>query len=180
MKNNTVLLVVDVQAGIVNDALYRKAEVLHNIKRLITRCRDTGVEVVYVQHDDGAGSDMAHGSHGWQIVNEVAPMPGERIFDKRYSSAFVKTGLRDYLQGKGITRIILVGLQTEYCMDATCKSAFEHGFTVLVPEHTNSTFDNGVLTASDLVEFYNKRIWHNRFATVLPIDKLEQTLSQTP
>ena len=54
---------------------------------------------------------------------------GERIFEKCYNSAFKDTGLEEYLKEKKITDIILGGLQTEYCIDATCKSAFERGLS---------------------------------------------------
>jgi len=75
--------------------------------------------------------------------------------------------LKKYLENKGIDTIILVGLQTEYCIDATCKNAFEFGYNVIIPEETNTTFDNEYLPANKIYNFFNFRIWNKRFASVL-------------
>lgn len=79
--------------------------------------------------------------------------------------------LREYLENKKIDTIILVGLQTEYCMDATLKSAFDYEYKIIIPEETNSTFDNEYLSGEKLYKFYNYKIWDKRFADVLSIDE---------
>ncbi|MDF2905895.1 MAG: nicotinamidase-like amidase [Herbinix sp.] len=169
---NTVLLVVDVQTLMVEEHPYNEQRVISNIKSLIRTARESDLEVVYVRHEDVEGGDLERGSYGWQIYSEIAPLEGERIFDKHFSSAFLNTGLREYLTDRKVDKIILVGLQTEYCIDATCKSAFEHGFQILIPEETNTTFDNEFLTAEKLYEFYNHKIWNHRFAKVLPFEEV--------
>ncbi|MBO4305623.1 MAG: isochorismatase family protein [Clostridia bacterium] len=52
-----------------------------------------------------------------------------------------------------------MGLQTNYCIDATVKSAFERGFDVIIPDGTNSTFDNKYMTAETAVKYYNEDVW---------------------
>ena len=69
-------------------------------------------------------------------------------FDKQVNSAFRGTGLLEYLREKNESTIVIVGLQTEYCIDATLKAGFEHGFRMIVPANTNSTFDNRYMTAA--------------------------------
>ncbi len=71
----------------------------------------------------------------------------EKIYDKTVNSPFRDTGLLEYLTGKQIKQIIVAGLQTDYCIDATVKCGFEHGFRMVVPEETNSTFDNQSMSA---------------------------------
>lgn len=168
---NTVLLVVDVQTALIAEHPYNEEKVISNIKQLINEARNTNMEVVYVRHDDGEG-ELERGVDGWQIYNEIAPMEGERIFDKQYNSAFLKTGLKEYLNQNKVETIILVGLQTEYCIDTTCKAAFEHGYKIIVPYETNTTFDNEYLTGEKLYEYYNKTIWNNRFARVISVEEL--------
>lgn len=168
--SNVVLLVVDVQNELVKWHPYNEQRVIENIKNLISTARDNKKEVIYVRHDDGEGTELEKGTYGWQIYGAIAPNASEVIFDKQFNSAFHKTGLREYLESKGIDTIILVGLQTEYCIDATCKSAFDCGYKVIIPEETNSTFDNEYLTGEKLYEFYNYKIWNNRFASVVSID----------
>jgi nicotinamidase-related amidase len=174
--NNIVLLVVDVQNALIKDHPYNEQKVIENIKKLILTARNSEKEVIYVRHDDGKGSELEQGTDGWQIYNEIAPKSGELIFEKQYNSAFVKTELKKCLESKGIDTIILVGLQTEYCIDATCKSAFEHGYKVIMPEGTNTTFDNEYLSGERLYEFFNYKIWNKRFANVVSIDDVVKVL----
>ncbi|WP_411676144.1 hypothetical protein [Caproicibacter sp.] len=68
-------------------------------------------------------------------------------------------------------------MQTEYCIDSTCKTAFELGFGVIIPEGTFTTFDNGPLDAAELCEFYSSRIWNRRFASVIPFKDLAKLIS---
>lgn len=164
----TALLVVDVQTALLDGHPYRERETLKNWQDLLAVCRKKGVEVLFVRHDGGADDELERGAPGWEIAGVVAPTPGERVFDKRFNSAFRQTGLRAYLEEREISELILVGMQTEYCIDATCKAAFEYGYKLTIPEDAVTTFDNGDFSAEDLCAFYARRIWNNRFATVLP------------
>ena len=164
---NTVLLVVDVQNALIAKQPYRGQELLENIGVLTGACRESGIEVVYVRHDGSARGMLVPG-----IVSAIAPLPGERIFDKRFCSSFQETGLEKYLKEKEARQLILTGMQTEYCIDATCKAAFERGYRVVVPEAATSTFDNPFLTGRQLCEFYENLIWRPCFAGVMPVPEL--------
>lgn len=170
--SNVTLMIVDVQKRLIDDHPYNERKVIENIKKLILTARNNGQEVIYVRHDDGEGSELAKGTEGWQIYDEIVPNSDEKIFDKKFNSAFIKTGLKEYLESKNIDTIILTGLQTEYCIDATCKSAFEHEYKVIIPEETNTTFDNEYLLGEKLYEFFNYNIWNHRFAKVIPINEV--------
>jgi nicotinamidase-related amidase len=176
-KAETVLLVVDVQTVMIDEHPYNEKNVIRNIKKLISASRQNDIEVIYVRHDGGIGDELERDSDGWQIYDEIAPEAGEMIIDKQYNSAFLKTGLKQYLDNKEIKNIILVGLQTEYCIDATCKVAFEHGYKIIMPKETNTTFDNEYLTGDKLYEFYNYNIWKERFAQVITVDEMVKELS---
>ncbi|MDS0525400.1 cysteine hydrolase [Clostridium sp. SHJSY1] len=167
-----VLLVVDVQNALIGGNPYNKKKVIDNIKKIISVARENNTEVIYVRHDDGEGSELEKGSDGWQIYHEIAPNSNEVIIEKQYNSAFFKTGLRKYLESKSVDTIVLAGLQTEYCIDATCKSAFDLGYKIIFPEETNTTFGNEYLSGEKLYEFYNYKIWNNRFAKVCKMDEI--------
>lgn len=167
--SNVVLMIVDVQNSLVKAQPYNRETVIKNIKKLISSARSSNKEVIYVRHDDGKGSELEQGTEGWQVYEDIAPNGSESIFEKQYNSAFFKTGLREYLVSKNIDTIILVGLQTEYCIDATCKSAFDYGYKIIMPEETNTTFDNEFLPANKLYKFYNYKIWDKRFAEVISL-----------
>ena len=170
--DNTVLLVVDVQTCMIKEQPYNVSQLLANIQKLLCAAREHGLEVIYVRHEDEEGGDLERDSEGWEIYSDIAPITGEKIFDKHFNSAFLKTGLKEYLNDKKVSSIILVGLQTEYCIDATCKAAFEHGFRILIPEETNTTFGNEFLSGEKLYEYYNYKIWNHRFAQIIPMEEV--------
>jgi nicotinamidase-related amidase len=163
---NIVLLVVDMQEALVNGKSFNKETTINNIELLIKECRANNVEVIYVRHDGGAGDELEQGSKGWQIYNKIEPIEGEKIIEKRHCSSFRNTELKAYLDEKNIETIILVGMQTEYCLDTTCKVAFEHGFNLIIPEESNTTFDNESMSGKEIYEYYNFKIWNNRFGRV--------------
>lgn len=167
-----VLLVVDVQKLITNEKLYNFDTFISNVKLLIEKARKNNVEVIYVRHDDGVGQALTKGTDGFEIYEEIAPMSDERIFDKFVNSSFNGTGLLEYLRGKGEKEIIVVGLQTEYCIDATVKCGFEHGFRVIVPEYSNSTFDNEFMSAEESYRYYNEFMWKNRYAECVSVKEV--------
>lgn len=170
--SHIALLVVDVQTLLVEGHPYNEQKVIENIQTLISAARAKDIEVVYVRHDDGVGEELEYGTDAWQIYHKIAPVHDEKIFDKHYNSAFLKTGLKDYLDSKGIETLILVGMQTEYCIDATCKSAFEQGYHIIIPEESNTTYDNEYLSGEKLYHYYNYKIWNKRFAKVQSINEV--------
>lgn len=179
-QKNTVVLIVDVQNALMEAHPFREEELTDNLKAIIHNARQRSLEVVYVRHDGGEGDELALGTRGWQIFDATAPQEGERIFEKCFNSAFKDTGLGEYLKEKKITEIILGGLQTEYCIDATCKSAFERGFHVWIPAHTTSTFDNDYFTAEQLTEYFEKKMWDGRYADIRPVEEIIEKMKNFP
>lgn len=176
--SKTALLVVDVQNALVLGEPYNRENVISNIKKLVQTSRDNEVEVIYIQHSDEIGGELEENCDGWQIYKEVAPISGEKIINKNYNSAFKGTTLKEYLDSRGINKLIITGMQTEYCIDTTVKVAFEYGFEIIVPEETNTTFNNGNMLAKDLYEYYNFNIFKNRFASVESMDNTIARLKQ--
>lgn len=164
------LLVVDIQNALVLAGPFAAEEVIGNIKRLISICRENNVEVIYIQHNDEIGGELEPNSDGWKIYGEICPNANERAICKNYNSAFKDTNLKEYLENKCINQLIIVGMQTDYCIDTTCKVAFEYGYKLIIPEKTNTTFNNGNILAKDLYEHYNFNIFNGRFGIVESID----------
>ncbi|NFA60194.1 cysteine hydrolase [Clostridium sporogenes] len=169
---DTALLVVDVQNALVSAKPFVIEEVINNIKALIEVCRKNNIHIIYIQHNGELGSELEPHTDGWKIYKDIIPNGNEKIISKRYNSAFKSTNLKEYLDNKNINQLIITGMQTEYCIDSTCKVAFEYGFKVIIPEKTNTTFDNGNISAEDLYKFYNFNIFNNRFATVESIENI--------
>jgi nicotinamidase-related amidase len=167
---NTALLIVDVQNTLVNENPYNIENTLHNIRVLLDECRTSGIEVIYVQHDGEKEENLEPFSKGWDIHSSIYPVKGEKIVRKNYNSAFKNTELEEYLNKRNIKTLILVGMQTEYCIDTTCRVAFEKGYSLIMPEGTNTTFDDGGLSGSEIYCYHNYKIFKNRFAEVESLD----------
>jgi nicotinamidase-related amidase len=170
-----ILLVVDTQNLITNERLYNFQDFVLNIENLIDTARKNDIEVVYVRHDDGPGSDLTKGADEFEIYERFKPISGEKIFDKKVNSAFKETGLLDYLGIKNEKDLIVVGLQTDYCIDATIKCGFEHGFNIIVPEYANTTVDNRFMSAEQSYKYHNEFIWNGRYAECI---SLEETIKR--
>ena len=166
----TALLVIDVQQALIDDQPARKDEFLLNLSLLIDAAHKNQTEVIYVRHDGGQGDPLAAGEPGWQLERSLKPREHERIFDKRFSSAFRQTGLHEYLSSQGITRLVVCGMQTEYCVDTSVKVAFEHGYEVLIPSGATTTYTNPFLSGDKLIHYYERMIWHEPLAKVVDME----------
>ena len=153
------LLVIDMQKALVDEELYDYEAFVERTVKLIDAARKNNVEVIYVQHDAGAGSGLSAGDEGFEIADAVAPREGEKVFVKTINSCFGNKDFKAYMEAQEDKRLMIIGLQTNYCIDATVKSAFERGFEVIVPEGTNSTFDNDYMTGETTYRYYNEDVW---------------------
>lgn len=173
-----VLLVVDTQRLITNGNLFQFELFEFRVKELIAACRNNNVEVIFVRHDDGAGCELSKGNEGFEIYEGFSPAQGEMIFDKFVNSPFRNTGLLQYLNEKNEDTVMIVGLQTEYCIDAAVKAGFEHGFRMIVPEYTNSTFDNSFMSGEESYDYYNHFIWDKRYARCVSFEEALDMISK--
>jgi nicotinamidase-related amidase len=166
-----VLLVIDVQKGITDNRLYNFDGFIRETKRIIDAARLNHVGIIYVQHDDGPETGFSVGDEDFEIAEQVAPKVNDKIFYKTINSCFGNRELAQYLQGLEDKRLMIVGLQTNFCIDASVKSAFERGFKVIIPKGTNSTFDNDYMDAETTYKYYNEMMWPERFAQCVSVEE---------
>lgn len=166
----TALLVIDVQQAMIDDRPAQMDAFMLNLRLLIDTAHTHGIEVVYVRHNGGEGDLLAYGTPGWQLERSLVPRTEERVFDKRFGSAFRQTGLQDYLSEQGIARLVVCGMQTEYCIDTSVKVAFEFGYEVIIPSGATTTYDNPFLSGEKLIHYYERMIWHEPLARVVDME----------
>ena len=174
-----VLLVIDTQKGITDERLYEFEKVTKNIKELIDLARANHKKVIFVQHDDGPGTGFSVGDEEFQIYDEFKPQEGEWIFVKTVNSALhPSVGLINELKDLGERELMVVGLQTNYCIDATIKTGFDNGFKMIVPEYTNSTFDSEYMDKETCYKYYNEDMWPDRYATCVDMVEARRLLNE--
>ncbi len=165
------LIVIDMQKALMDDELYNFDGLLENIPKLIKAARENRVEVIYVQHDAGPGTGFSVGDEAFELADEVAPRAEEKVFVKTINSCFGNKDFTAYLEQVKDDTLMLVGLQTNFCIDATVKSAFERGYRVILPEETNSTFDNPYMTGEVTYNYYMNEVWPDLFADCVTMDE---------
>ena len=120
----TVLMVVDVQVGVVSGK-FDGPRVIATIGNLVERARARGTPVVWVQHDD---DELVRDTAAWQWVPELQPASGELRIHKHYNSGFEATSLEAELARLGATHIVLAGAVTNWCIRATAYGALARGY----------------------------------------------------
>ena len=164
------LIVIDIQKGITDERLYDFDGFIRNVTNIIDAARKNNVEVIYVQHDDGPGTGFSFGDKDFEIADQVAPKENEKIFIKTINSCFGNNDLANYLRESREKDLMIVELQTNFCIDASVKSAFERGYKVIIPKGTNSTFDNDYMDRETTYKYYNDMMWPERFASCISVD----------
>ena len=155
--SNVALLVIDVQMfGFGDDSpVYASEALLDNIGDLIARARAAGVPVIYVQHCGATGEIDEPGAPAWEIHPAIAPAEGEPVVQKRHPDAFQETTLQAELGSRSIKRLVVAGMQTEYCVDTTCRRAYSLGYDVVLAKDAHSTWDTEHLTAVQVITHHN-------------------------
>ena len=140
------LVVVDIQndyfAGGANPLVEPEAAAA-NARRLADAFRERGMPVIHIQHvwDDPEATFMRPGTPGVEIHATVAPLPGEPVLRKAHPNSFLETSLQETLGVLGIDHVVVCGMMTSMCVDATARAASDLGFETTVVHDACATRD---------------------------------------
>lgn len=136
LPDTPALVVVDAQVGVMR-SVWESARVIENLSLLVHKARTAGAPVIWVQHADE--DLLAYGSAGWQLLPDLSPTATETVIDKRYNSSFAETDLGSRLKSLGVTRIVLAGGHTNWCIRSTAYAALELGYHLTLVADAHST-----------------------------------------
>lgn len=139
MKNNmrAGLLLIDIQ----NDYFEKGAMTLvdsdkacANAKRLLERFRAEKSPVIFIQHiaANPSATFFLPDTAGAEIHPLIQPFEGEKVIVKHFPNSFRDTDLMDYLQANNVTDLVICGMMTHMCVDATTRVAKDLGFNITV------------------------------------------------
>jgi len=149
----TALVIIDAQIGIL-DGAYQADAILAALGEALQRARQANAPVLFLRHNHSTFEPLKKGASTWEIHPAVAPRAGEVIVDKTASDGFWGTELERTLDDSGVERIAVGGLQTEFCVDATCRSALSKGFDVVLIADGHTTGD-AVTDAATTIRHHN-------------------------
>ena len=146
------LIIIDMQKASFIAKRHKTREVINNIKSLAEYFRSQNVPVLHIRHED---ESYKKGSRGWDFVDDLQPQNANEIITKACCDAFIDTTLDQVLQKLNVTRLIITGCATDFCVDGTIKGAIVKGYDVVVASDAHTTGDRPQIDAATLADFFN-------------------------
>lgn len=134
---NTALVLIDIQNDYFpggNMELQGSIQASSRAKKLLSFFREKKMPVVHVQHISlqPAATFLLPETEGVKIHPSVVPIQDETVIEKHYPNSFRDTRLFENLKGVGATYLVICGMMTHMCVDATTRAAFDLGFQCTV------------------------------------------------
>jgi nicotinamidase-related amidase len=154
----TALLIIDMQQALCSgeDAAFGIDNVIEKVNVLSGRARASGTPVVLIQHEEDEGP-LQFGSEGWALAGGLLTAAEDLRVRKRTPNSFHRTDLYRLLQERGVSRLVICGLQTEFCVDTTVRQALPLGYSVTLVADAHSTTD-GALRAEQVIAHHNRTL----------------------
>ncbi|NKE57728.1 isochorismatase family protein [Lentzea sp. PSKA42] len=151
------MVIVDVQEVLI-PVVWRGTELADRIAVLATKARDRGVPVVALQQVGGEMFDPA--KPGTRLAGRLRLQPSDTVIQKTATDGFYRSDLEAFLRSQNVDTIVLTGVATDYCVDATARSAVSHGFDVVLVEDGHAPVRHGDeeagLSAEQIIARHNR------------------------
>jgi nicotinamidase-related amidase len=170
----TALLIVDIQnfyfpgdgPGLVNAEAASLAA-----KQVLQIFREKNLLVVHVRHKS---------AKGFEIHKNVAPLSSEKVITKESVNSFQGTDLLEYLRSNNVKRLVIIGMQTQMCLEAAVRAAKDFGFECLVVQDACATrdlkFGERTVKAEDVQTAVFATLSDGRYAKVIHLEELNEII----
>ena len=152
-----VLLIIDMQRAMFSpdSPMFELDDVIRRINSLADILRQRGDQVIFIQHDGSSEGFCEPGTEGFEILPSLLLTEGDLLISKTANDSFYKTKLLEQLDHLDMDELIITGISTDFCIDATIKSAIVKDYIVTVISNAHTTDDKPHLSAKQLVDHYN-------------------------
>ncbi|MED3961342.1 cysteine hydrolase family protein [Niallia taxi] len=153
---NQTLLIIDAQQNLIEGnqetgPIYNKELLIKSINTVVEKALATDISVIFIRD-----LDVAEGvGEGFQIHREINVPSDSKIFDKSATNAFYGTGLLEYLKSKHIEHLVIMGCETQHCIDSAVRTATISGFDVTLVGDGHSTLGNEVINEKQIIKHHN-------------------------
>jgi nicotinamidase-related amidase len=172
LPRDAVLLTIDVQKGFDQFPDRNNPQLEANIAALHAAWRKAGRPLIHVRHDSVEPKSVFRpGLPGNVFKPEAAPKEGEPVVPKSVHSAFISTDLQDRLDDAGSETLLIMGIQTNYCVATTARMAGNLGYKTFVVGDACATFGQKLLDGdtvpAQMAHDLALAELHGEFATVV-------------
>lgn len=152
------LIIIDVQNEMFKEEnpVFHHKQLLIQLETLLKNARCHNVPIFYIQHNAPKGKALEQGTHAWEIHEAIAPTNQDYIIQKTTPDAFFQTNFQEQLTKLEIEHLILAGIQTEICVDTTCRRAYSLGYESTLVTDAHSTWNSSDLTAQQIIQHHNQ------------------------
>lgn len=159
------------QRSLLDEGPWNSGMVLEKIRNLITLARSKGSPIAFIK-DRRVEPDPS-------LESSLVPSEADGVIDKSFCDSFLDTPLEAWLHDRAIDKLVVVGMQTDYCIDTTCRRAASLGFAVELVKDAHTTFGHEFLTAEQIVNHHNRilRNFQSGEGSVRAVDSAEVCFS---
>jgi nicotinamidase-related amidase len=150
------LIIIDVQRGLF-DASPHPADadaVIARINKLSWNARNADIPVIFVQHEK-SGSTLQFGSTGWELEQHLHVESTDHKIRKTTPDSFQDTKLGELLSKLKVSRVIVCGYATEFCVDTTIRRAASLGYEVIIAADAHTTHDKSHMSGDKIRQHHN-------------------------
>lgn len=138
------IVVVDLQNEYLPDGklpLHEVGRAIDNAAKVIEDARAKGDQVIHIRHEQPGAPFFVPGTEGVEIIPAVAPQPGETVIVKNHPNSFRDTELKQVLDKRDISEVVIIGAMSHMCIGATARAATDYGYTTTIVQDACATMD---------------------------------------